>query len=72
MEVTAFERPHDYGEHFKERFGPTIVAQTNARNNGREAEFDEAFAQFCQQWNLGTAEKAMFEQEYLVAIGTRT
>ena len=69
LEITAFEHPHDYGEHFKELYGPTIVAQTNARNNGREAEFDEALDQFCDQWNLGTADKARFEQEYLLAIG---
>jgi ubiquinone/menaquinone biosynthesis C-methylase UbiE len=72
LRITAFDRPEDYVEHFTERFGPTIVAQTNARDSGREAEFNEAFAQFCRQWNLGTAERAMFEQEYLVAIGTRT
>jgi ubiquinone/menaquinone biosynthesis C-methylase UbiE len=72
LRITAFERPEDYVEHFKQRFGPTIVAQTNARNSGREADFNEAFAQFCQEWNLGTAEKAIFEQEYLVAIGKRT
>jgi hypothetical protein len=28
--------------------------------------------QFCDQWNRGTADKALFEQEYLLAIGTRT
>jgi ubiquinone/menaquinone biosynthesis C-methylase UbiE len=71
LEITAFEDPHDYGEHFKQRYGPTIVAQTNARNNGREAEFNEALDQFCDQWNLGTADKARFEQEYLLATGTR-
>ena len=49
MEITAFEHPRDYGEHPKERFGPTIVAQTNARNNGREAEFIQALDQFFEQ-----------------------
>jgi ubiquinone/menaquinone biosynthesis C-methylase UbiE len=72
LRITAFEHPYDYAEHFKQRFGPTIFAQTNARNNGREAEFNETFDQFCDQWNLGTADKAVFEQEYLVAVGTRT
>jgi ubiquinone/menaquinone biosynthesis C-methylase UbiE len=72
LRITAFEHPHDYAEHFKQKFGPTIVARTNARNSGREAEFNEAFAEFCDQWNLGTAEKAVFEQEYLIAVGTRT
>jgi ubiquinone/menaquinone biosynthesis C-methylase UbiE len=72
LEIIAFEHPRDYGEHFKERYGPTIVAQTNARNDGREAEFNEALNQFCDQWNLGTADTARFEQEYLLAVGTRT
>ena len=72
LEITTFEHPRDYGEQFKERFGPTIIAQTHARNNGREAEFIEALDQFCDQWNLGTADKARFEQEYLLALGTRT
>jgi SAM-dependent methyltransferase len=71
LEITAFERPRDYGEHFKERYGPTIVAQTNARNNGKEDEFNEAVNKFCEEWNRGTADKARFEQEYLVVVGTR-
>lgn len=71
LEITAFEHPHDYGEHFKERYGPTIVAQTNARTNGREVEFNEAVDAFCDEWNLGTPNKARFEQEYLLAVGTR-
>jgi SAM-dependent methyltransferase len=71
LDITAFEKPRDYGEHFKERYGPTIVAQTNARNSGREDEFNEALDRFCDEWNLGTPDKARFEQEYLVAVGTR-
>jgi hypothetical protein len=71
LEITAFERPRDYGEHFKERYGPTIVAQTNARNNGKEDEFNEAVNKFCEEWNRGTADKARFEQEYLVVVATR-
>lgn len=72
LEITAFEHPRDYGEHFKQRYGPTIAAQTNARNTGREEEFNEALDQFCDDWNLGTADTARFEHEYLLAIGTRT
>jgi SAM-dependent methyltransferase len=71
LDITAFERPRDYGEHFKERYGPTIVAQTNARNNDKEEEFIQAVNQFCDEWNLGTADEARFEQEYLIAVGTR-
>jgi ubiquinone/menaquinone biosynthesis C-methylase UbiE len=71
LEITAFEHPHDYGEHFKARYGPTIVAQGNARKNGREAEFDAALDDFCDEWNRGTDDNARFEQEYLVVVGTR-
>jgi SAM-dependent methyltransferase len=72
LEITAFELPHDYGEHFKAKYGPTIAARANASKAGREGEFDETLDRFCDEWNLGTADEARFEQEYLVAVGTRT
>jgi ubiquinone/menaquinone biosynthesis C-methylase UbiE len=72
LEITAFEHPRDYGEHFKARYGPTIAAQANARRTEREAEFNEALDQFCDEWNLGTPDNARFEKEYLLAVGTRT
>jgi SAM-dependent methyltransferase len=72
LEITAFERPGDYGRHFKERYGPTIAAQANARRDGREAEFEEALNAFCDEWNRGTADQARFDHEYLLAVGTRT
>jgi ubiquinone/menaquinone biosynthesis C-methylase UbiE len=71
LEITAFEHPRDYGEHFKARYGPTIAAQANARNTGREAEFEEALDRFCEEWNRGTPDRARFEKEYLVSVGTR-
>jgi SAM-dependent methyltransferase len=71
LEITAFERPHDYGQHFKERYGPTIAALGNARRAGREAEFEEALNRFCDEWNRGTPDRARFESEYLVMVGTR-
>jgi SAM-dependent methyltransferase len=71
LEITAFADPHDYGEHFKARYGPTIVARANASSTGREAEFDDALDRFCDEWNRGTAEQARFEKEYLLAVGTR-
>jgi SAM-dependent methyltransferase len=71
LEVTAFERPRDFGEHFKALYGPTIVAQANARRNGREAEFEAAFDRLCDERDLGTPGHARFELEYLLAVGTR-
>ena len=71
LDVTAFERAHDYGEHFKAFYGPTIAAQRNARANGREAEFERALDAFCDEWNRGTASRARFDMEYLLTVGTR-
>ena len=72
LEITAFEKPHDYGEHFKQRYGPTIAARANAEKEGRADEFDRALDEFCDEWNQGTAEKARFEKEYLISVGTRS
>lgn len=71
LEITAFERPRDYGEHFKALYGPTIAARANASKTGREAELDQALDAFCDEWNRGSADDARFEQEYLLAVGTR-
>jgi SAM-dependent methyltransferase len=71
LEITAFERPADYGEHFRTRYGPTIAAENNARKSDRGDEFDEAVTRFCEEWNLGTPDQARFEQEYIVAVGTK-
>jgi SAM-dependent methyltransferase len=71
LEVTAFQRPRDYGEHFRERYGPMIVAEANACRTGREAEFEEVLDRFWHEWNRGTPDRARFEVEYLLAVGER-
>jgi SAM-dependent methyltransferase len=71
LDITAFAHPRDYGEHFKDRYGPTIVARANATRNDRDGEFDDALDRFCDEWNRGTADEARFEHEYLLVVGTR-
>ena len=71
LEVTAFSRPRDYGEHFKARYGPTIAIRAHAAKQGRADEFDAALDAFCDEWNRGTGERARFEMEYLVSVATR-
>jgi SAM-dependent methyltransferase len=71
LEITAFERAGDYGEHFKAYYGPTIAARANAGKDGREEEFDRALAEFCEKWNQGGEGPAKFDKEYLLAVGTR-
>ena len=71
LEVTAFATPRDFGEHFKERYGPTIAARANAVREGRETEFDAALDGFCDDADVGSPERARFALEYLLAVGTR-
>jgi SAM-dependent methyltransferase len=71
LEVTAFERPHAYAEHFTQRYGPTIAARANAEKEGRESEFDQALTEFCVDWNRGSDDDARFEMEYLLTVGRR-
>jgi len=71
LKITAFDQPRDYGEHFKAYYGPTIVARKNAVANGREADFDAAVDDFCERWANGTSSPARFDQEFIVAVGTR-
>jgi SAM-dependent methyltransferase len=71
LEVTAFARPSDFAAHFKDRYGPTIAAQANARRTDRADEFVAAFDGFMAERNLGSEDAARFELEYLLAIGTR-
>jgi SAM-dependent methyltransferase len=71
LENTAFEKATDWGEHFKDRYGPTIVARANAEKNGQAEELDQALDAFCEEWNLGSDDDARFEQEYIVVVGTR-
>ena len=72
LDIDAFTAPQDYATHFKERYGPTIATVRNARADGRESELEDALTRFCHEWNRGTDERARFEQEYLLAVGTRS
>jgi SAM-dependent methyltransferase len=71
LEITAFEKPTDYAEHFTAYYGPTIAARANAEKMGQEGELDSALVEFCHRWNRGSGERARFEQGYILAIGTR-
>jgi hypothetical protein len=71
LEITAFPRARDYGEHFKAYYGPTIAVRANAEKDGRAEKFDQALDAFCDRWNLGTADQGRFEKEFLLAVGTR-
>ncbi len=71
LEITAFERARDYGEHFKACYGPTIAVRANAARDGRDDEFDTALDAFCDEWDRGTEDRARFEKQYLIAVGTR-
>ena len=71
LQVTAFDEPRSYGEHFKSHYGPTIMIRGNAEKEGRAAEFDAELDAFCDTWNRGNGSGARFEMEYLLTVGTR-
>src|SRR4051794_16777560 len=71
LDVIAFDHPHEYAQHFRDRYGPTIAAERNARGEGREQELVTALDAFCDEWNRGTQDRARFEMEYLLAVGRR-
>jgi len=71
LEVTAFERPRGFADHFRARYGPTIAARANAAREGLATAFDEALDAFADGWNRGKGDRARFELEYLLAVGRR-
>ena len=72
LSIDAFRESRDWGDHFRDYYGPTITARANAERNGRVEDFDAALDAFCHEWDRGTPGAAHFEQEYLVAVGTRS
>jgi SAM-dependent methyltransferase len=68
LRVDAFPDARDFGEHFRQRYGPTIATRAYAASQGRETEFDAALDAFCDEW----FRDGHFELEYLVAVGTKT
>lgn len=71
LEITAFPRARDYGEHFKAYYGPTRAVRANAEKEGRAAEFDADLDAFCDEWDTGAPGAARFSKEYLLTVGTR-
>jgi hypothetical protein len=71
LPVTGLRHPLEHAEQFKSAYGPAIAVRANAETNGRLAEFDDALDAFCLEWNRGPDGKPVFENEYLVTVGTR-
>ena len=71
LEVTAFQRPQDFVDHFVNNYGPTIVTRGNAAKTGRDVELDAALLDFAERRNLGTPDSARYEIDFLVTVATR-
>jgi SAM-dependent methyltransferase len=71
--VDLFERPVDFRDYFKQRYGPTIVAYKNiAEDPERTKELDDAFAALCERSNHAPeGSPARFAPEYLLLVGRR-
>lgn len=72
LEVDAFAVARGYADHFRERYGPTIAAERNARRDGRGEEFVAAINGFAEEWDRAAdGAPAHFEMEYLLTVATR-
>ena len=58
LEITAFERPRDYGEHFKAYYGPTIAARANAARTVARPSSTRRWTAFCDEWDRGDGDRA--------------
>jgi SAM-dependent methyltransferase len=71
LDVIGFSTARDFAEHFKAAYGPTIAVRKNAEREGRAEEFDQAFQAFFDEANVGSADQARFEMEYLLTVASR-
>ena len=66
LEVTRFDVPEDFREHFKINYGPTIAAYRNiAEDPERVASLDQALADLARRSDRGT-DKTVLDWEYLL------
>jgi SAM-dependent methyltransferase len=73
LELAIGQRPADYRDYFKQRYGPTIAAYANvAADPARAAELDAALEGLFARADLARAgEPARYELEYLIVVGRR-
>ena len=72
LEITAFERPRDYGEHFKALLRPDDRrAQERRAATGARRSSTRRWTRSATSGTSARDDAARFEQEYLIAVGTR-
>ena len=69
LEITAFQNPLDYGEHFRSATARRSSAQATLIATVSGAEFHRRWT-VLRGLDARYAEDARFEQEYLVVVGT--
>ena len=71
--VDHFDKPLDYREYFKEKYGPTIATYANVADEPEQlAALERDFAEFVTTWNRGGPQgPAIFDYEYLLVGGTQ-
>ena len=70
LEVTAFEKAREFGEHFKAQYGPTIAARRTPPKPGARRSSTRRWTSSARNGS-GTPDKARFEKEYLLTAGAR-
>ena len=69
---TAFEHPQDYVEHFKDKYGPTIVARGQRGDERPDRRAQRGAGEpSARSGTWAREDEARFEQEYLVVAATK-
>ena len=73
LALARFQKPLDYREYFKAKFGPTIATYAHIAHDPKQvAALDRDFAEFVTTWNRGDpGGPAFFELEYLLVVARR-
>ena len=71
LEITAFARARDYGEHFRSNYGPTSPCRRTRAGRAATRSSSAALDRFCDEWDHGDADHAHFDKEYLLAVARR-
>ncbi|TDC60363.1 class I SAM-dependent methyltransferase [Actinomadura sp. GC306] len=71
IRIDAFEKPEEFRDYFKARYGPTIAVYNNiADDPGKVATLDEALADLARRYDKGTSPLTV-DWEYLLLTAKR-
>ena len=71
LEITAFERPRDYGEHFRKGTAPPSSPRPTHETTGKRRSSTKRWTASATSGTAARPTKPVSSREYLLAVGTR-